>query len=131
MKESGENYLETLLLLNEKMDNKVRAVDLAKELSYSKPSVSRALNILKNNGFLSIDTSGYIHLTETGQETAEMIYERHKTLTDLFLKLAGVSAEIAEKDACRIEHVISSETFLGLKTYLENLQSKEQDTNKI
>lgn len=127
MKESGENYLETLLILNEKMDNKVRAVDLAKELSYSKPSVSRALNILKNNGFLSIDTNGYIHLTETGQETAEMIYERHKTLTDLFMKLAGVNAEIAEKDACRIEHVISSETFLGLKAYLENLENEEQD----
>jgi Mn-dependent DtxR family transcriptional regulator len=126
MKESGENYLETLLILNERLDSKVRAVDLAKELSFSKPSVSRALGILKNNGFINTDDNGYIHLTESGLSKAEKIYERHKILTGLFKHLAGVSEEIAEKDACRVEHVISNETFYGLKAYLENNCGKNE-----
>ncbi len=122
MQESGENYLETLLILSEKLQDKVRAVDLAKELSFSKPSVSRALGILKNSGYIAADEKGYIRLTEAGRSKAEMIYERHNVLTRLFSLIAGVSPETAEKDACRVEHVISNETFYGLKSYLSRLE---------
>ena len=126
MKESGENYLETILILDKKLEGKVRSIDLAKELEFSKPSISRAISILKNNGYLAIDEGGYIHLTEAGKNKAEMVYERHKVLTALFRNIAGVSDDIAENDACRVEHVISNETFYGLKAYLEKLQSGEQ-----
>lgn len=122
MLESGENYLETILILHEKNNGKVKSIDLAKELNFSKPSVSRAVSILKNDGYLKVEPSGYLVLTEAGLARAQMIYERHKTLTKLFLKIANVTPEIAEKDACRIEHVISNETFYGLKTFLSKLE---------
>jgi Mn-dependent DtxR family transcriptional regulator len=127
MLESGENYLETILILNEKNDGKVKSIDLAKELNFSKPSVSRAVNILKNEGYIRVEPSGYLILTEAGMAKAQMIYDRHKTLTKLFSKIANVTPEIAEKDACRIEHVISNETFYGLKTYLAKLEEKNSN----
>ncbi len=129
MQESGENYLETLLMLEEKIGKRVRAVDLAKELSFSKPSVSRAVNILKNNGYLTIDEHSYLQLTDAGRSKAEMIYERHKVLTDLFTIIAGVSSDVAEKDACRVEHVISHETFFGLKSFLQKMRAEETKVN--
>lgn len=130
MLESGENYLETILILNEKNNGKVKSIDLAKELNFSKPSVSRAVNILKNEGYIKVESSGYLILTEAGMAKAQMIYDRHKTLTKLFSKIANVTPEIAEKDACRIEHVISNETFYGLKTFLARLEEKESDQDK-
>jgi Mn-dependent DtxR family transcriptional regulator len=130
MLESGENYLETILILNEKNNGKVKSIDLAKELNFSKPSVSRAVNILKNEGYIKVESSGYLILTEAGMAKAQMIYDRHKTLTKLFSKIANVTPEVAEKDACRIEHVISNETFYGLKTFLARLEEKESDQDK-
>lgn len=130
MLESGENYLETILILNEKNNGKVKSIDLAKELNFSKPSVSRAVSILKNEGYIKVESSGYLILTEAGMAKAQMIYDRHKTLTKLFSKIANVTPEIAEKDACRIEHVISNETFYGLKTFLARLEEKESDQDK-
>ena len=125
MLESGENYLETILILNEKKNGKGKSIDLAKELNFSKPSVSRAVSILKNEGYLRVESSGYLVLTEAGMARAKMIYERHIVLTRLFSKIANVTPEIAEKDACRIEHVISNETFYGLKTFLSKLEENE------
>ncbi|MBQ8976073.1 MAG: metal-dependent transcriptional regulator [Succinivibrionaceae bacterium] len=130
MLESGENYLETILILNEKNNGKVKSIDLAKELNFSKPSVSRAVSILKNEGYIKVESSGYLILTEAGMAKAQMIYDRHKTLTKLFSKIANVTPEIAEKDACRIEHVISNETFYGLKTFLARLEEKESAQDK-
>ena len=130
MLESGENYLETILILNEKNNGKVKSIDLAKELNFSKPSVSRAVSILKNEGYIKVESSGYLILTEAGMAKAQMIYDRHKTLTKLFSKIANVTPEVAEKDACRIEHVISNETFYGLKTFLARLEDKESDQDK-
>ncbi|MBO6071026.1 MAG: metal-dependent transcriptional regulator [Succinivibrionaceae bacterium] len=130
MLESGENYLETILILNEKNNGKVKSIDLAKELNFSKPSVSRAVSILKNEGYIKVESSGYLILTEAGMAKAQMIYDRHKTLTKLFSKIANVTPEVAEKDACRIEHVISNETFYGLKTFLARLEEKESDQDK-
>ena len=130
MLESGENYLETILILNEKNNGKVKSIDLAKELNFSKPSVSRAVSILKNEGYIKVESSGYLILTEAGMAKAQMIYDRHKTLTKLFSKIANVTPEVAEKDACRIEHVISNETFYGLKTFLARLEEKESAQDK-
>lgn len=118
MYESGENYLETILILKRK-NSVVRSVDIARELDYSKPSVSRAVGILKDAGYITMDVSGYIELTDMGMETAEAIYERHRTLTAFLQETAGVSKEIAEEDACKIEHIISAETFAGIKKFLK------------
>lgn len=117
MYESGENYLETILKLHNRNGN-VRSVDIARELNFSKPSVSRAVGLLKQSDFIHIDENGYITLTENGNVEAKRIYERHTILTEFFIKIAGVSSEIAEEDACRAEHVISDETFRGIKKYL-------------
>lgn len=118
MYESGENYLETILVLENKIGI-VRSIDIARELEFSKPSVSRAVGLLKENNYIDIDVDGFIKLTKTGRTMAESIYDRHKVLTDFFVKIANVSEKIAEEDACRIEHVISSETFSGIKKYLK------------
>lgn len=118
MYESGENYLETILVLENKIGI-VRSIDIARELEFSKPSVSRAVGLLKENNFIEIDGDGSIKLTKSGRTMAESIYDRHKVLTEFFVKVADVSLEIAEEDACRIEHVISPETFSGIKKYLK------------
>lgn len=113
---SGEDYLEAILILHLKQ-NYVRAVDVAHELSVSKPSVSRAMGILRDGGFIRIAEDGNIILTETGSEVAERIYERHRVLTQ-WLTDIGVPEEIAAEDACKIEHDISSESFDCLKAHL-------------
>ena len=122
MYESGEMYLETILILK-KRKSQVRSIDIARELNFSKPSVSRAVSILKDDGYISIDSSGYIELTEKGTKTANDIYEKHKILTEFFTTVVKNSVKIAEEDACRIEHVISDETFQGLKRILEDYKA--------
>ena len=117
MYESGENYLETILMLQNRNGN-VRSIDIARELNFSKPSVSRAVGLLKQSGFILIDDNGFITLSESGNEEAKRIYERHTILTEFFVKVAGVSQELAEEDACRVEHVISNDTFQGIKQFL-------------
>ena len=115
LQESGEMYLETIYILLQK-NSSVRSVDISEYMGYSKPSVSRAVGILKNAGYITVDKAGYITLTENGKLSAEKTYERHSLLKSLFLKL-GVSEEVASEDACKIEHVISDEVFTALKKY--------------
>ncbi|MCR5203334.1 MAG: metal-dependent transcriptional regulator [Lachnospiraceae bacterium] len=117
MYESGEDYLETILLLKKKKGS-VRSIDVARELGFSRPSVSRAMGILEEGGYIFKEDDGEIKLTKLGEKTAKKVYERHTYLTSFLMKIAGVNAEIAEKDACRIEHIISDETFNGIKQYL-------------
>ena len=103
---SGEDYLEAVLILQKKQ-GMVRSVDLARHMGFSKPSISHAVGILKNGGFLTVDEDGFLHLTAIGHEAAEKIYERHRFFTEQLIA-AGVDQETAEQDACRIEHAISS-----------------------
>lgn len=113
--ESGEMYLETIyILLKERSD--VRAIDIGEYMGFSKPSVSRALGLLKESGYVSTDNGGYVSLTQSGRQIAEKIYERHTLLTDMFVSL-GVDEKTASADACRIEHVISDTTFSALKKH--------------
>lgn len=119
MRESGENYLETILMLGQK-SGFVRSIDVATELLYAKPSVSRAMAILKESGFITIEKNGNILLTETGLKKANEIYERHRLITKFLMNTLNVSRECADKDACRIEHVISDEVFLKIKESVEN-----------
>lgn len=115
IKESGENYLETILLLKKKSPGgMVRAIDIVEELGYSKSSVSRAVNLLKSNGYVDIAKTGAITFTEKGREHALHLYERHQVLTNFFIGL-GVDSETAEDDACKIEHIISEESFNAIK----------------
>lgn len=123
MHESGEMYLETILLLK-KRNNSVRSIDVAKELGFSKPSVSRGVGILKNDGYIEIDSKGFIELTELGLKKANSVYEKHLYLTDFLIVTANVSKEVAEEDACRIEHIISDEVFMGIKKYVEENKKK-------
>ena len=116
IQESAENYLETILMLGKEKGN-VRSIDIATALSFSKPSVSVAMKNLLENGYILMDKDGYIALTEKGHEIAETIYERH-TLLSSFLMYLGVSRETATQDACRIEHVISPESFEALKQHV-------------
>ena len=116
IQESGENYLETILML-QRQGVDVRSIDIAVELGYTKPSISRAMSIFKANDFIVMDSKGYITLTEKGREVAERMYERHLFLSSCLEKI-GVSEETAVKDACRIEHVISQESFEKLKEYV-------------
>lgn len=115
LQESGEMYLETIYLLSQK-GKPVRSIDVCAEMGFSKPSVSRAVGILKNAGYLLMDKDGYLTLTPLGLQRAEKTYERHRALTEFFVSI-GVSAEAAAEDACRIEHVISDETFQALKKH--------------
>lgn len=116
IQESGEMYLETIHILTERMAN-VRSIDVVKEMGLSKPSVSRAVNKLKDDGLLDIDNSGFLALTPAGDAIARKIYERHQIITEMFIKM-GISKKTAEEDACKIEHVISDETFQKLKEHL-------------
>ncbi len=115
IQESGEMYLETILILSKKLDH-VRSVDVSEYMEYSKPSVSRAIGLLKNGGFVSVDDRGFLTLTDLGQNYAEKIYERHTILSEV-LKHLGVSPDTAVADACKIEHVISDETFAAIKKF--------------
>lgn len=117
MQESGEMYLETILVLKNK-NGSVRSVDVARALSFSKPSVSRAIGILKEDGYVSVEDNGELNLTEEGLARAGAIYERHRYITKFLSDVLGVPHEVAEADACRIEHIISQETFEKVKEYL-------------
>lgn len=114
--ESGEMYLESILVLRKKIAN-VRSIDIVNHTGYTKPSISRAINLLKQDNMVIVDDNGYITLTPEGEALAIKIYERHNILTKLFEKL-GVSPETADSDACKIEHVISDETFDRIKEHL-------------
>ena len=115
--ESQEMYLETILLLKQR-NATVRSIDIATELDYSRPSVSRAVNLLQTNGYIQIAKNGEISFTEKGQQKAAEIYERHHVITQVLIKL-GANEETAEENACRIEHVISKDLVDVLKNYLE------------
>ena len=114
---SGENYLETILMLKESKGS-VRSIDIVRQMNFSKPSVSRAMSLLRENGYITMDKEGWIQLTESGMEVASRIYERHRLLTKWLMAL-GVSPEVAAEDACRMEHDISNETFEKLKAHIE------------
>ena len=118
--ESGEMYLETILILHNK-NGAVRSLDIAEYMNFSKPSVSRAMGLLRSGGYILTDKDGFITLTDSGRERAEKIYERHTVLTDLLVGI-GVSPEVAADDACKIEHDISDETFDAVKKYVRKKQ---------
>lgn len=115
IQESGEMYLETILFLT-KEKGSVRAIDVAEHMNYSKPSVSRAVGLLKAGGYITVDPDGLLLLTASGREVAEKIYERHTMLTDFLIRL-GVEPEIASEDACKIEHHISDQSFEAIKRH--------------
>ena len=120
MFESGEDYIETIYILK-KRNGVVYSIDVAKELEVSRPSVSRAMSILRDEDYITMDElSKEINLTEMGRKKAVEIYDKHKTLTSFLQKVAGVSEKVAETDACRIEHIISPSTFRGIKNYMKN-----------
>ncbi|OGO93266.1 MAG: DtxR family transcriptional regulator [Clostridiales bacterium GWF2_38_85] len=120
IQESAENYLETILVLSKRKSD-VHSIDIVNELGFSKPSISRAVNLLKVNGYIDICNNGLIFLTEKGKNIAEQTYERHLLIKSFLIKL-GVDEETAVNDACRIEHVISPESFNKIKMHFENMK---------
>ena len=116
--ESAENYLETILILSKKLPV-VRSVDISNELGFKKSSVSIAMKNLREKGHITVTDAGYIYLTESGKQIADMIYERHELLSSWLVRL-GVPEEIATEDACRIEHVISKESFAAIKNHVKS-----------
>lgn len=122
LQESGEMYLETILVLSKKQQ-RVRSIDVAEEMGFSRPSVSRAVSRLKQEGYISVDRDGFLILEEPGLEVARTIYERHCILSDV-LELLGVDEKTAIEDACRMEHYISDTSFQAIKAYLE--KAKEE-----
>lgn len=118
MHESGEMYLETIFVLSQKQQM-VRSIDISEEMGFSKPSVSRAVGLLKGDGYIEVDEKGGIRLTPAGLLIARNIYERHTILSSLLMKI-GVSEEVALQDACRVEHYISDETFQAIKKFCGN-----------
>ena len=120
MFESGEDYIETIYRLKKK-NGVVYSIDVARELGYSRASVSRAVSLLKEDDYIAMDEkTKELTLTEKGKKKAAEVYDRHKTLTTFLQQVAGVSPKIAETDACRIEHIISPSTFKGIKKYLKD-----------
>lgn len=117
LQESGEMYLETIYILSKK-SSYVRSIDVGDYMGYSKPSVSRAVSILKKGGYVVMDDNGHLTLTDAGLEIAQKIYERHTTLTDFLIRL-GVNEKTAAEDACKMEHDISDETFAAMKKHAE------------
>ena len=126
IQESGEMYLESIYVLSQKMPH-VRSVDVADYLEYSKPSVSRAVGLLKSGGYLALDQDGFLTLTESGLDIAKKIYERHTLISGLLVRL-GVSEETAAADACKIEHAISDESFFALKRFVKTLKTETEPT---
>ena len=120
IQESGEMYLESIYVLSQ-TSHQVRSVDVAEYLQYSKPSVSRAVGLLKNGGYLLMDPDGFLTLTESGRTVAEKIYARHTLISQILIKL-GVSPETAAADACRIEHAISDESFAAIQAYYKKTE---------
>ena len=119
LQESGEMYLESIFVLSKKKD-RVRSIDVVEYMGFSKPSVSRAISLLRGGGYVNMDSDGYLTLTELGAEVAGKMYERHSMLSGFLVSL-GVSETTAETDACKIEHHISDESFDAIKKYVENL----------
>lgn len=117
LQESGEMYLETILILSEK-NNYVRSIDVGEYMGYSKPSVSRAIGLLKNGGYVTVNSEGHLFLTDAGKQVAEKIYDRHKTLTKFLVEI-GVDEETAAKDACKIEHDISDASFEAIRSHAD------------
>ena len=117
LQESGEMYLETIYVLSQKM-NIVRSIDVVEHMGYSKPSVSRAVGLLKQGGYLTVEDTGNLRLSEEGKQIAQKIYARHKLLTQLLTHI-GVDEKIASEDACKMEHVISDQTFEAIRKHLE------------
>ncbi|MBR2350922.1 MAG: metal-dependent transcriptional regulator [Clostridia bacterium] len=117
LQESGEMYLESILVLSKKKD-RVRSIDVVEYMGFSKPSVSRAIGLLRGGGYVNMDADGYLTLTEAGLEVASKIYERHSLLSSFLISL-GVSEETADADACKIEHHISDESFAAIKQYVD------------
>ena len=115
--ESAEMYLETIYLLSQHSSS-VRSIDVAEHMGYSKPSVSRAVGLLKQGGYLVMDRDGFLTLTQEGSQVARKIFERHTVLSSMLVRL-GVSEETASEDACKIEHVISDESFAAIKRHLD------------
>lgn len=126
MHESGENYLETILIL-QKRNGEVRSIDIAEELGYTKASISRAVSILRDDDYIVMNRRGAIEFTEKGRRTAEAIYERHLLISRFLECSLGLDHETAEKDACRIEHIISPETFRRIKTYVADAETQDRD----
>ena len=119
LQESGQMYLETIYVLTES-SSAVRAIDVCEHMGFSKPSVSRALGLLKKGGFVDVDKNGFLSLTDEGRETAKKIYERHTIITKILLHL-GVDAETATEDACKLEHAMSDRSFEAIKRYASTL----------
>ncbi len=117
LQESGEMYLETIYILTRE-STQVRAIDVAEHMGYSKPSVSRALGLLKRDGYITVNENGFLALTNEGLQTADKIYKRHKILTEFLVRL-GVDRAVAAQDACKIEHYISDLSMAALENYLE------------
>lgn len=117
LQESGEMYLETILILSRQKPH-VRSIDVCEHMGFSKPSVSRAIGLLKNGGYVSVDEDGYLSLTDVGLEVSEKMYERHMLLTKLLVSL-GVDEQTASNDACRIEHHISDASFEAIRKFVE------------
>jgi Mn-dependent DtxR family transcriptional regulator len=124
MQESGEMYLESIYVLTRRSAH-VRSIDVCEYMGYSKPSISRAMGLLKASDHIHIDNDGYITLTESGKAVAERIYERHTLLTRLFLRL-GVSEKTAAEDACKMEHILSEETFEAIKRHLDGMAENSE-----
>ncbi len=115
LQESGEMYLETILILS-KEKTTVRSIDIAEYMGYTKPSISRAIGLLKKGGFVTADSDGFLSLTDDGREIAEKIYERHTLLTEFLIRL-GVDEKTAAEDACKMEHIISDQSFQAIKKH--------------
>ncbi len=122
LQESGEMYLETIYILSKESDC-VRSLDVAEYMGFSKPSVSRAVSLLKKGEYITADATGYLHLTQAGKEVAEKMFERHTLLTS-FLEKLGVESDTASRDACKMEHHISEETFSAIKKHAEKYMGK-------
>ena len=121
--ESREDYLEAILVLQNEKRGGIHSIDIAAKLGFTKPSVSRAMGLLRGAEYITVDRDGFIRLTETGRAAAESVYERHRLLTDCLIRL-GVSPETAAEDACRVEHVISAESFEKIKEYAARIPEK-------
>lgn len=119
IQQSGEDYLETIYLLHQKTGY-VRSIDVANELGYAKPSISRAMSILRTDGYITVSDDGQIKLTKSGEEKASAVYGRHQLIRNFLEKILGVNKVTAENDACKIEHVISEESYLRLMEFTEN-----------
>ena len=123
IRQSAEDYLETILILHERKGS-VRSIDIANEMGFSKPSVSVAMKNLRENGYIQVDESGHITLTQMGYDVADKIYERHKVVTEYFV-LLGVAPETAAQDACKIEHILSNDSFQAIKGQYEKLKGEQ------